>query len=158
MTADNAFANEISQHPICAANRDIFHRLFYAVVSEGNDSRLSVKKIRAHFVGRKILLKIGMLHRLKQIIFFGKPAQNNIGQRNSVASVNIAKSVAVARRLQRHSAQHFIHVDFHETDDKILSLKRQTIHRHGNDNFFVVAVNIFYGNFRRAEVGIIEGV
>ena len=158
MSADNTFPDKVGQHPIRAVNGQVRHRFANIFVSERSDTAALVFKIFAHCVERRAFLKLRILQCRQKIFFAGKTAEHRICQRFAGVRVEVAKSCIVTAGLKRNIFQHFIHVKFDETYNQIRAVERKTINRHGDDNFFVGAVRIFYGNFRIVYFAVLERV
>ena len=139
---DNALPDQVSQHPVSLLHGHIDQGLPDSVVGKGNLPFFPGSEFSLHLFIAAAAVIFSVLQGAQKIILLREAAEDHVAERDAVSGINIAEGDAFICRLQGNAFQHLVHVDLHKAGDEFFALKGEGVHRHGDDDLFVTAVDV----------------
>ena len=155
---DHALTDQIGEKPVGALDRDIAQRFAGAVVCKGRDPAFPGLKVAFDLLIGIAVLVFRLRQRFQKVVLNRKTAENGIAQGNSVGGVDICEGGAALLRLHGNAGEHILHVDLHEADRQLFALKRDMIHRQGDDDRFIRLIQVFDRNIGTLQRAVIKSV
>ena len=121
--ADDAFPDQVGQHPVCSFYRCVAQGLPDIAIREGNRASVALCKVILYLLVGFSFVIVCFLHSFQQIVILRQSAQNHIGEGNSVTCVDVAEGCILLSGLYGNVFQHLLHTDFLEADLQLITFE-----------------------------------